>query len=178
MILNLLNNYVPNDLIEQEDKCKMLNFLSREPNCFERNCEEGHFTASCWIENVYGTAVLLTHHKKFNAWLQLGGHADGDSNLLRVSLKEAFEESGFSVEPVNENIFDVGVHFIPPYEDVYQHYHYDVKFHLRAIKDEPFVVSDESYDLKWVYEEDQLPDNIEVKRMFRKWKSRSALVNN
>ncbi|MDR1365415.1 MAG: hypothetical protein LBJ42_02410, partial [Holosporales bacterium] len=132
-ILDLLNNYFPNDLMEREDKRKMLAFLAREPNCFERSCKEGHFTASCWIENVHGTAILLTHHKKFNAWLQLGGHADGDSDLLRVSLKEAFEESGLSVEPVNKNIFDVGVHSIPPYEDVHQHYHYDVKFHLRAI---------------------------------------------
>jgi 8-oxo-dGTP pyrophosphatase MutT (NUDIX family) len=174
-IFKLLNNYHTNDLMEQESKRKMLNFLAREPNCFERSCEEGHFTASCWLENASRTAILLTHHKKFNAWLQLGGHADGDSDLLRVSLKEAFEESGLSVISVNRNIFDVSVHFIPPHEDVHQHYHYDVRFYLRATKDEPFVVSDESYDLKWVYEEGQLPDNTEIKRMFRKWKSHLKL---
>jgi 8-oxo-dGTP pyrophosphatase MutT (NUDIX family) len=171
-ILKLLNNYFPENPTEQENKIKMLDFLAREPNCFERSCKEGHFTASCWIENFYGTAILLTHHKKFNEWLQLGGHADGDNDLLKVSLKEAFEESGLSIEPISENIFYTGVHFIPPYKNTAPHYHYDVVFYLRATKDEPFVVSDESYDLKWMYEEDHLPHNQDVKRMFGKWRKR------
>ncbi|MDR0631489.1 MAG: NUDIX hydrolase [Holosporales bacterium] len=141
------------------------------PSCFDRSCQEGHFTASCWLENYHGDAALLTHHKKFNGWLQLGGHADGDNDLLRVSMKEAQEESGLPVEPVHCKIFDIGVHFIPPYEDTVQHYHYDVRFYLRATENKPFVVSEESHDLMWVTQEDQLPDNYDVRRMFLKWKS-------
>ncbi|MDR1234092.1 MAG: NUDIX hydrolase [Holosporales bacterium] len=169
-IASLLNEYVPGNPEEQENKSKMLDFLSRESNCFERSCQEGHFTGSCWLENFQENAALLTHHKKFKSWLQLGGHADGDSDLLRVAQKEALEESGLSVEPVINKIFDISVHFIPSYEDVGQHYHYDVRFYLRATEDKPFVVSEESYDLKWVNREDQLPDNPEVKRMFQKWR--------
>jgi len=40
-----------------------------------------------------GERVLLTHHKKLGKWLQLGGHSDGNSNMLDVALKEAKEES-------------------------------------------------------------------------------------
>ncbi|MDR1208460.1 MAG: NUDIX hydrolase [Holosporales bacterium] len=169
-IRNLLDEYLPEYPTEQEDKAKMLGFISREPDCFKRSCQEGHFTGSCWLENFHGNAALLTHHKKFNGWLQLGGHADGDSNLLRVSLKEAEEESGLPVEPVSNKIFDIGVHLIQPHEDTTQHYHYDVRFYLRATEDKPFVVSEESHDLKWVERQDQLPDNRDVQRMFRKWK--------
>jgi 8-oxo-dGTP pyrophosphatase MutT (NUDIX family) len=171
LITNLLNDYLPDDPFEKEDQLKMLDFINREPNCFERSCQEGHLTASCWLENSHGNAVLLTLHKKFNAWLQLGGHADGDNDLLRVSMKEAQEESGLSVEPVHSKIFDISVHFIPPYEDTVQHYHYDVRFYLRATEDKPFVVSEESHDLMWVTQEKQLPDNYTVQRMFRKWKN-------
>ena len=37
---------------------------------------------------------MLTHHKKLGCWLQPGGHADGDSDVAAVSLREAEEESG------------------------------------------------------------------------------------
>jgi hypothetical protein len=86
--MNLLDEYFPEDPTEQEDKARMLDFISREPDCFERNCQDWHFTGSCWLENFDGSAALLTHHKKFNNWLQLGGHADGDSDLLLLSYSK------------------------------------------------------------------------------------------
>ncbi|MDR1551809.1 MAG: NUDIX hydrolase [Holosporaceae bacterium] len=170
LITNLLNDYFPENMEEQANKIRMLDFLAVEPDCFERACQSGHFTASCWLENFNGNAALLTHHKKFKGWLQLGGHADGDNDLLRVALKEAEEESGLPVDPISDKIFDIGVHFIPPHEDTTQHYHYDVRFYLRATEDKPFTVSEESHALMWVKQENQLPDNLEVKRMFWKWK--------
>ncbi|MDR1907870.1 MAG: NUDIX hydrolase [Holosporales bacterium] len=180
LAIELINNYAPTDQVELEDKRRMLDFLAREPDCFDRNCVEGHFTASCWLENYAGDAILLTHHRKFGKWIQLGGHADGDSDLLRVSLKEAYEESGLSnIEPVRADIFDIGVHFIPPHEDITQHYHYDVRFYLKAMKDEPFTVSEESHDLKWVFlhEKEKLPDNHGVQRMFAKWEYLKTAVS-
>ncbi|MDR1597697.1 MAG: NUDIX hydrolase [Holosporales bacterium] len=175
LITNLLNDYFPGNVEEQANKTRMLDFLATEPSCFERACQSGHFTASCWLENFYGNAALLTHHKKFNGWLQLGGHADGDNDLLRVAIKEAEEESGLSVEPVSDKIFDLGVHFIP-YEGATQHYHYDVRFYLRATEDKSFTVSEESHDLMWVERDNQLPDNVDVKRMFLKWKQLKSFL--
>jgi 8-oxo-dGTP pyrophosphatase MutT (NUDIX family) len=34
------------------------------------------------------------HHRKLDRWLQPGGHADGDTDLLYVASREAREESG------------------------------------------------------------------------------------
>lgn len=171
-ILKLLKNYFPQDPLEKKAYQNIQKFLVEEPCCFDRSCQKGHFTASCWLESFDGKKALLTHHKKMGIWLQLGGHADGDHDLLRVSLKEAHEESGFSdIRPLLPEIFDIGVHFIPTYHNVHAHYHYDIRFLLKSFKDEPFIVSEESHNLRWIYdnEENKLPPNYDVKRMFYKW---------
>ena len=64
--------------------------LTEDPIAFNRERLAGHFTASSWIVNPDRTHTLLTLHKKLGRWLQLGGHADGNENLMEVALKEAF----------------------------------------------------------------------------------------
>jgi hypothetical protein len=64
-------------------------FLRSASTVFERAHRVGHFTGSAWLVSRDGERVLLTHHRKLNAWLQLGGHADGDADLARVALREA-----------------------------------------------------------------------------------------
>jgi 8-oxo-dGTP pyrophosphatase MutT (NUDIX family) len=47
-------------------------------------------------------------------WLQFGGHADGEVDLLQVALREFHEESGIIEEPkLYREILDVDVHNIP-----------------------------------------------------------------
>src|SRR5690606_38233131 len=48
---------------------------------FVRGRLAGHFTASAWLVDRSGRRALLTHHRKLGAWLQPGGHADGDRDL-------------------------------------------------------------------------------------------------
>lgn len=115
---------------------------------------------------------FLTLHKKLGFWLQLGGHADGDSNLLSVAIKEAYEESGLNnISVLSEEIFDIDIHYIPKFKSVPGHYHYDVRFLLKNCDDDDKIkISDESNDLRWF---NVLPDKefSRVKRMFLKWES-------
>jgi 8-oxo-dGTP pyrophosphatase MutT (NUDIX family) len=75
---------------------EILAFVRAEPECLERRCAPGHLTGSAWIVSPCRRRVLLTHHHKLDRWLQLGGHADGDGDLLAVARREAEEESGLA----------------------------------------------------------------------------------
>jgi len=63
-------------------------------DCFERACLPGHVTGSAWVLSPDRDRFLLTHHRKLQRWLQLGGHADGEGDVAAVALREAREESG------------------------------------------------------------------------------------
>ena len=120
-----------------------------EPDSFQRSRPDGHFTGAAWLVSADGQRVLLTHHRKLDRWLQLGGHADGDEDLRRVALREAEEESGLNGLVVEPEIFDLDRHWIPERGEVSGHWHYDVRFVVRATGDERYVVSEESHDLAW-----------------------------
>ena len=70
--------------------------VETQRDCFERSCFPGHVTASAWLLSPDGKRFLLTHHRKLDRWLQLGGHADGDPDVAAVALREAREESGLA----------------------------------------------------------------------------------
>ncbi|MBL7960869.1 NUDIX hydrolase [bacterium] len=128
-----------------------IQFVKTHVNCLERNLQTGHITAAAWIVNADRTHVLLTHHRKLNKWLQLGGHADGDPDVLRVAIREAQEESGIDVfVPVSEDIFDIDIHQIPSFKSDPLHLHYDIRFILEADMRGTVKVTHESHDVQWI----------------------------
>ena len=153
---------------------RFVDFVSSNVDCCERSNLEGHLTGSAWLVNRDGTHVLLTHHRRFNKWLQLGGHADGNQDLLEVATKEAYEESGLGrLRPLSKAIFDLDIHRIPASGGVPEHDHYDVRYAFEAVGDESYRVSDESNDLRWV-EIANIADYAEgptMLRMAEKWKN-------
>ncbi len=153
--------------------------LLKDEQAYRRERLQGHFTASAWIVNKRRTHTLLTLHRKLNKWLQLGGHADGNENLIEVAMKEAQEESGLtSLRLVDWSIFDIDKHVIPENKGVPQHFHYDVRFLLEAEINEPLTLSEESNDLAWVsFEavEDMVGQHSSILRMLEKT-SRSEIL--
>lgn len=171
-LTQLLANYDPKAPEEQVYKEQMLTFIAEHTNCFERSCVIGHITASAWLLNNDYSKALLMHHTKLDKWFQLGGHCDGDSDVLRVAIKEAQEESGIqSIVPVSKDIFDIDIHLIPARKQEIAHYHYDVRFLLQVVGNEEVQQNGESKELRWIDKNlDELPtQQRSVTRMFEKW---------
>ena len=146
-------------------------FVAEYPDCFERSLSVGHITGSAWIIDHERNHVLLTHHRKLDAWFQLGGHSDGDANTLEVALREAQEESGLNnLKPITEAIFDVDVHLIPARKAEPDHFHYDVRFLLEADRNAALIISSESNELAWVTLDQalQLSKDESIQRMVAK----------
>jgi len=157
-----------------------LQFLASAPQVFERSHAPGHFTGSAWLVSADGERVLLTHHRKLGRWLQLGGHADGDRDLVRVALREAEEESGLRELVAEPGIFDLDRHLIPARGSEPAHWHYDVRYVVRATGSEMFEVSEESLDLAWkpiraIAQDAQADESL--RRMAHRWLARPGVVH-
>jgi 8-oxo-dGTP pyrophosphatase MutT (NUDIX family) len=125
--------------------------LLKQTNCFDRTHLPGHITGSAWIVDPSNTQALLVHHAKLNKWVQPGGHADGDENILQVALREAEEETGLKkLRVVNDTPFDVDIHLIPKRADFPEHFHFDIRYLLEASMSDQIIVSNESHDVKWI----------------------------
>ncbi|WP_300615181.1 NUDIX hydrolase [Dokdonella sp.] len=158
-----------------DEAAAFIEFLDTHPLAFDRADRFGHFTGAAWLVSADGARVLLTHHRKLDRWLQLGGHADGDADLARVALREAEEESGLGDLVVEPAIFDLDRHRIPARGDEPEHWHYDVRHVVRATGSEDFVVSEESYALAWRDIGELANDgsiDASIRRMARRWLAR------
>ncbi|MCE2461550.1 MAG: NUDIX hydrolase [Pseudomonadales bacterium] len=148
-LLGLIDGYA--DRHPDEDTSRFRAFVERQPRCFERDCwDDGHVTGSAVVLDGAGTSMLMTHHAKLGRWLQLGGHADGDPDPLAVACREATEESGLAVVPIEDEILDLDIHAIPARGADPVHFHYDVRFLLQVERSGPLQLTHESLELRWV----------------------------
>jgi len=151
--------------------------------CFERSCLPGHVTSSAWIASEDGERFLLTHHRKLGRWLQLGGHTDGDPDVVASALREAREESGMEhfelvADTSGDVLLDVDVHAIPALGAEPAHEHHDMRILLVARSGQALRASGESLALRWFAwkELDAIAQADEsVLRLARKARARLAL---
>ena len=152
-LLTLLKQYQPRCLDEAGFRKRAIGFIEDHENCFERELWPAHVTGSVWVVNPSRSHVLLLHHKKLDQWFQPGGHADGDSDILEVALKEAQEETGLpstAIRLISQKIFDIDIHEIPAIGQYPRHDHVDIRF-LVEIDDQLGVPgSDEAHQVLWI----------------------------
>ena len=154
-LMEQLSAYVPYNEQEARDRALLLECLRREPEVLTRQNPLAHFTASAWIVNPARTRVLMAYHNIYHSWSWLGGHADGESDLLAVALREAREESGIrSARPVLENIFSLEALTVDGHEKrgayVSSHLHLNVTYLLEADEGEALTVKpDENSGVRW-----------------------------
>lgn len=132
-----IKQYIPYNEQEVVDKQELLRILDLDENYFVRENLTAHFTASGWVVSPDRMKTLLAYHNLYDSWAWLGGHADGERDLLSVAMKEVREESGLTeVVPVSENIFSLEILPVFGHEKkgkyVPSHLHLNVTFLLEA----------------------------------------------
>ncbi len=147
-----LRKHVPADPEEAADRDAILRLVETEQACFSRNTfTPGHVTGSAFVVCPMTGLVLLHHHRRLDAWLQLGGHDEGEHDPRATSLREAAEESGLrDLLLLSDEILDLDVHPIPAGKGEPPHLHHDVRYVL-ATEAPRSIHRDaaESIDLRW-----------------------------
>jgi 8-oxo-dGTP pyrophosphatase MutT (NUDIX family) len=173
-LLAQLRAHLPFDEHERAMTERLTAFVETHDNFHSRELLIGHLTGSAWVIDLERTHALLTHHRKLNLWVQLGGHCEDDASMREAAHREAREESGLlDVRLADEAIFDIDIHEIPARRDEPAHFHYDVRYLFEADRHAPLIVSSESKELAWVAldEIERLTQEESVLRMVRKTKS-------
>lgn len=141
---------------EEAERKIMLNYINTFDDVLTRQNECGHFTSSAFVLNKERTKILMIYHKIYNSWAWVGGHSDGDSDLLYVAMKESKEETGIkNVTPISKDIYSLEVITVNGHEKrgkyVGSHVHLNVTYLLEADENEEIhIKEDENSGVKWV----------------------------
>ena len=171
-----IENYLPYNIEEQKDKELILKYMDIFDDVLTRKNEIGHFTSSCWIVNKEKTKVLMVYHNIYDSWWWVGGHADGDDDLLHVSLKEASEETGLkNVIPLSKDIFSLEVLGVDGHMKkegyISTHIHLNITYLLCANENDiTHIKEDENSDVKWFELEEAIKASSEphMKKIYNK----------
>lgn len=136
-LLEELEQYRPWNEQEERDRTELLRRLRSGEDLYTRDNSAGHLTASAWVVSPDRRRVLMAYHNIYDSWSWLGGHADGDRDLLAVALREVREESGLTaVRPVSRSIYSVEILTVDGHEKrgayVSSHLHLNVTYLLEA----------------------------------------------
>lgn len=176
-IVEEIKKYRPCNEQEQRDKPVILDFLEKNGDAFLRSNLLAHMTASSWIVNPERTKTLMVYHNIYDSWSWTGGHADGETDLLAVALREAREETGIAhVRPVSPEIFSLEVLTVDGHEKrgayVPSHLHMNVTYLLEAEESDTLhVCREENSGVAWFTLEEALKASSEpwfVERIYKK----------
>jgi 8-oxo-dGTP pyrophosphatase MutT (NUDIX family) len=157
-----LSAWQPGDEGQLALKHAFLAFLDARPDdACTRECVPGHLTASALVLDATGGRTLLSLHRRFHRWVQLGGHCEpGDACLRAAALREATEESGIEGLTISDEPLHLDVHPVTCSLGVPTR-HLDVRYLVRAPAGARARISEESVDLRW-WPVDALPSDTDT----------------
>ncbi len=162
-----IQNYKPYNEQEEKDKQTILKYIDTFEDVLTRNNEFGHFTASSWVVNKERTKVLMIYHNIYQSWAWTGGHADGESDLLNVAVRELKEETGVeNVTVLNPDIYSLEIICVNGHvkrgKYVSSHVHLNCTYLLEVDEKEALKIKeDENSGVKWVKIEDVAKESSE-----------------
>jgi 8-oxo-dGTP pyrophosphatase MutT (NUDIX family) len=130
---------------------------------------EKHYTATIWIiTQEEPKRVLMVHHKKYNIWVQPGGHIEQHENPVEAAIREVKEETQIDITPYIEKgkrysetlLLPSPLFFleekIPMHNNEPEHFHLDFIYKVEVPFQEAIRQEKESHDIGWfTYEEAQ-----------------------
>lgn len=150
-----ITKYVPVNEQEEKDQKELIRWIDTGLDLWTRDNGMAHWTASAWVIDPTRTKALMAWHNIYHSWSWLGGHADGDHDLLHVAMKEVKEESGVRhLKPLSNDIFSIEILTVDGHihhgSYVSSHLHLNVTYLLEADPDDPvFVKKDENSAVGW-----------------------------
>ncbi len=131
---------------------------------------EKHFCASVWIVTKNTPKkILLVHHKKFNKWIQPGGHIEKFENPVTTAVREVKEETGIDISFLLNKIKKIDEYgsflpvpqfvmeqTIPKYKDQPKHFHIDINYTLQIDEKELTHNPVESKSIGWFTKKEAL----------------------
>lgn len=166
-LIRQIEAYEPFNEQEAADKPLILDWLKTREDAFFRENPVAHMTASAWVVSPDRSRVLMVYHNIYDSWSWLGGHADGETDLLSVAVREVREEAGISsVRPVWEEIFSLEVLTVDGHikkgRYVSSHLHMNATYLLEADPEEAVSVKeDENSGVAWFSPEEALQRSTE-----------------
>ena len=166
-LLRQLRAFCPGNEQEERDRVELLRRLESGEALLTRDNASAHLTASAWVVNPGRDRVLMAYHNLNGSWAWLGGHADGERDLLGVALREVREESGLTdVQPVFRDIYSLEILTVDGHEKrgkyVSSHLHLNVTYLLEADPRQPVRCKpDENSRVGWFSLEDALAASSE-----------------
>lgn len=151
-----IKKFSPSNEQEIKDKEMFLYYLKNFDDVLTRKNEIAHFVSSAFVVNKARDKALMIYHNIYNSWNWPGGHADGESNLLEVALREVNEETGIhSAKPITSEIFVIDTLPALGHEKkgkyVSAHVELSVAYLFEADEEEKlFVKEDENSGVKWI----------------------------
>ncbi len=154
-LIKQIEYYEPFNEQEERDREMILACLKNNEKVFFRESQMAHMTASAWVTNKNRDKILMVYHNLYDSWSWLGGHADGEEDLLGVAMREVKEESGLkNLAPISEEIYSLEVLTVDGHRKkekyVSSHLHLNITYLLEADDKEILSIKpDENSGVAW-----------------------------
>lgn len=154
--IEMLKNYVPYNEQEKEDVSLIIKAEEIFGDILSRENKFCHLTSSAFVINKDHTKVLCIYHNIYKSWGWVGGHADGNDDMLYVAQKETREETSLKnfkplcETPISIEILPVKSH-IKKGNFISAHQHFNVTYLFEANENDiVHILEEENSNIGWL----------------------------